>query len=74
MRVLVVEDERDLADAVMRGLSRRGFAVDVARDGAEALEKSWASAYDVIVRRVQPECESRLSVRPGTHGCRRIVR
>jgi DNA-binding response OmpR family regulator len=49
MRVLVVEDERDLAEAVVRGLSRRGFAVDMARDGAEALEKTWASAYDVIV-------------------------
>ena len=49
MRVLLVEDERDLADAVVRGLSRRGFAVDLARDGAEALEKTWASAYDVIV-------------------------
>src|SRR5215472_17365264 len=49
MRVLVVEDERDLAEAVVRGLSRRGFAVDMARDGAEALEKTWASTYDVIV-------------------------
>jgi DNA-binding response OmpR family regulator len=49
MRVLVVEDERDLADAVVRGLSRSGFAVDLAHDGAEALEKTWASSYDVIV-------------------------
>jgi DNA-binding response OmpR family regulator len=49
MRVLVVEDEPDLADAVVRGLSRQGFAVDMARDGAEALEKTWSSSYDVIV-------------------------
>src|SRR5215470_6667072 len=49
MRVLVVEDERDLAEAVVRGLSRSGFAVDVAGDGAEALEKTWAATYDVIV-------------------------
>src|SRR5690349_5819400 len=49
MRVLVVEDERDLAQAVVRGLSRSGFAVDLARDGAEALEKTWVSAYDVVV-------------------------
>ena len=49
MRVLVVEDERDLADAVVRGLSRQGFAVDLAQDGAEALQKTWASTYDVIV-------------------------
>lgn len=49
MRVLVVEDERDLADAVVRGLSREGFAVDLAQDGAEALNKIWVSSYDVIV-------------------------
>ena len=49
MRVLVVEDERDLAEAVCRGLSRRGFAVDLAQDGAEALEKTWVGTYDVIV-------------------------
>jgi len=49
MRVLVVEDERDLAQAVVRGLSRSGFAVDLAEDGAQALEKTWAQAYDVIV-------------------------
>src|SRR2546430_842629 len=49
MRVLVVEDERDLAQAVVRGLSRSGFAVDLAEDGAQALEKTWASSYDVIV-------------------------
>src|SRR5262249_6115025 len=49
MRVLVVEDERDLADAVVRGLSRQGFAVDLAEDGAQALDKTWVSSYDVIV-------------------------
>ena len=49
MRVLVVEDERDLAQAVVRGLSRHGFAVDLAKDGAEALDKTWVSDYDVIV-------------------------
>jgi DNA-binding response OmpR family regulator len=49
MRVLLVEDERDLAEAVVRGLSRRGFAVDLAQDGAEALDKTWVGSYDVIV-------------------------
>jgi len=33
MRVLVVEDERALADAIARGLRREGMAVDVAYDG-----------------------------------------
>ena len=67
MRVLVVEDEGDLAEAVVRGLARQGFAVDVARDGAEALEKTWATPYDVIV------LDRDL---PSVHGdevCRRLV-
>jgi DNA-binding response OmpR family regulator len=48
MRVLVVEDEVDLADAVARGLRREGYAVDVAYDGDEALEKLSINEYDVI--------------------------
>ena len=48
MRVLVVEDEPDLADAVARGLRREGYAVDVAYDGDEALDKASVNAYDVI--------------------------
>ena len=37
-RVLVVEDEESFVEALTLGLSREGFRVDVARDGAEALE------------------------------------
>ena len=40
MRVLVVEDERDLASAIARRLRRDGFAVDLAYDGASGLEKA----------------------------------
>ncbi len=49
MRVLVVEDERRLADAIARGLRREGMAVDVSRDGADALTKSRVVRYDVVV-------------------------
>ena len=49
MRVLLVEDERDLANAIARGLRRDGLAVDVAFDGAEALEKASVHPYDVVV-------------------------
>ncbi len=49
MRVLLVEDERDLANAIARGLRRDGLAVDVAFDGAEALEKAAVHPYDVVV-------------------------
>ncbi len=49
MRVLVVEDEVVLAKAVARGLRREGMAVDLAFDGADALEKAAVNHYEVIV-------------------------
>lgn len=49
MRVLVVEDERLLADAVATGLRRHAMAVDVVYDGATALERTAVNAYDVVV-------------------------
>jgi two-component system, OmpR family, response regulator VanR len=49
MRVLVAEDEPRVADAVARGLRREGMAVDVAYDGASALDKARLNGYDVVV-------------------------
>lgn len=49
VRVLVVEDEERLANTVAKGLRREGMAVDVALDGASALEKATVNSYDVIV-------------------------
>jgi two-component system response regulator VanR len=49
VRVLLAEDERRLADAVARGLRREGMAVDVAYDGASALDKARLIPYDVVV-------------------------
>ncbi|MFC9972993.1 response regulator transcription factor [Spirillospora sp. NPDC050679] len=49
MRVLVVEDERVMADAIATGLRRQSLAVDVAYDGAGALERAGVNEYDVIV-------------------------
>ena len=49
MRVLVVEDEVPLAEAVARGLRREGMAVDVAHDGDTGLEKAMVTRYDVLV-------------------------
>ncbi|MET0205639.1 MAG: response regulator transcription factor [Thermoleophilaceae bacterium] len=49
MRVLLAEDERRVADAVARGLRREGMAVDVAYDGATALDKARLNPYDVVV-------------------------
>jgi len=49
MRVLVVEDERSLADAIARGLRRQGMAVDVAYDGTTGHEMAFVTRYDVVV-------------------------
>ncbi len=49
MRVLVVEDEDVLADAVAEWLRRESFAVDVTYDGAAASERIDVHAYDVVV-------------------------
>jgi DNA-binding response OmpR family regulator len=49
MRILVVEDEEQLASSIARGLRREGFAVDISLDGKQALEKSYVNTYDVVV-------------------------
>ncbi|RDI54089.1 response regulator transcription factor [Nocardia mexicana] len=49
MRVLVVEDERLLADAIGAGLRRYAMAVDVVYDGGAALERVGVNDYDVVV-------------------------
>jgi DNA-binding response OmpR family regulator len=49
MRLLVVEDEADLADAIASGLRRAGYAVDVSYDGDDALEKSAVNDYDLVL-------------------------
>jgi DNA-binding response OmpR family regulator len=49
VRVLVVEDERLLADTIADGLRRQAMAVDVAYDGEAALERVAVNDYDVVV-------------------------
>ncbi|RZS34438.1 DNA-binding response OmpR family regulator [Herbihabitans rhizosphaerae] len=49
MRILVVEDEEPLAEAIARGLRREGMAVDVALDGDSGHEKASITRYDVVV-------------------------
>ncbi|MFD8532075.1 response regulator transcription factor [Streptosporangium canum] len=67
MRVLVVEDERVLADAIATGLRREAMAVDVAYDGGGALERTGYIDYDVIV------LDRDLPVVHGDEVCRRLV-
>ena len=49
MRVLVVEDDGELAEAIAAGLRLEGMAVDTALDGDAALERALVNDYDVIV-------------------------
>jgi DNA-binding response OmpR family regulator len=49
MRVLIVEDHRELAATVAVGLRREGMAVDIAFDGLSALERAARESYDVVV-------------------------
>jgi DNA-binding response OmpR family regulator len=67
MRVLVVEDHRDVADGIARALRRNALAVDIAADGAAALEKVSAIHYDVVV------LDRDLPVVHGDEVCRTIA-
>jgi two-component system OmpR family response regulator len=49
VRVLVVEDNEAMADAVRRGLIAEGFDVDVATDGVEGLWRAREFPFDVLV-------------------------
>lgn len=48
MRILVVDDEVDLAEAIATSLRRDGYAVDVVFSGADALERLGHTPYDLI--------------------------
>jgi DNA-binding response OmpR family regulator len=67
MRVLVIEDDQEMASTVAAGLRHAEMAVDVALDGPGGLERAMVSDYDVIV------LDRDL---PGLHGddvCERLV-
>ena len=49
MRVLIVEDEPEMAELLSRGLREESYGVRVARDGRAALELSTAEAFDLIL-------------------------
>jgi len=49
MRLLIVEDDRKLAEFVARGLRAEGFAVDIAADGREGRNQFDACQYDLLI-------------------------
>ncbi len=67
MRVLVIEDDEELAGAVALGLRRAQIAVDVAHDGKAGLEKALVVSYDVVV------LDRDLPAVHGDEVCRRLV-
>ena len=48
-RILVVDDESRILDFVSRGLQREEFAVDVATDGRDGLDRALAESYDLVI-------------------------
>lgn len=49
MRILLVEDEAEAAQALCRALIENSFAVDIAATGAQAVEKAWVNQYDLVL-------------------------
>src|ERR1700744_885080 len=49
VRVLLAEDEESFIDALVVGLEREGFAITVARDGAEAVAQFDSAPYDLLL-------------------------
>jgi DNA-binding response OmpR family regulator len=68
MRVLVVEDDIEMADAIAAGLRQEQMAVDVANDGCTALDRALFTGYDVIV------LDRDLPAKHGDEVCAELVR
>jgi len=66
--VLVIEDDRELAEAIGVGLRREHMAVDVAFDGDAGLDRALAYGYDVVV------LDRDLPVRHGDDVCAHLIR
>jgi DNA-binding response OmpR family regulator len=67
VRVLVIEDDEELAEAIAVGLRRERMAVDIALDGSAGLARALVNDYDVIV------LDRDLPALHGDHVCARLV-
>ncbi len=66
VRVLIVEDERRMADLLKRGLEEEGYSVDLAADGDAGLQLATENDYDAIVLDIV------LPMRDGIGVCREL--
>src|SRR5690554_1040379 len=49
MKLLIIEDEVDFANALARGLRKLGYAVDLAVEGEQGLELAEVNQYDLLI-------------------------
>jgi two-component system, OmpR family, response regulator len=68
MRLLLVEDQKRLASLTKRSLVEDGYAVDIASDGKEALDKFDINTYDLVILDIM------LPVKNGIEVCQEIRR
>lgn len=68
MRILIAEDEVELAGALKFLLEKNRFSVDVVHDGEEALERFQGAAYDVIVLDIMMPGADGMEVLAGIRG------
>src|SRR5713226_3089946 len=66
MRVLLTEDDPDIARVIAKGLREHGYAVDIAGDGERALYNAEVNSYDVVILDV------RLPIKDGFSVCREL--
>lgn len=66
MRILLIEDEKNLSQVIKKGLTEQGFAVDAAGDGEEGLYLAEEESYDAIILDVM------LPKIDGVEICRRL--
>jgi DNA-binding response OmpR family regulator len=72
VRVLVVEDEAGLVEALRKSLREEGYAVDVATDGEEGLYKATVWEYDAVILDVMLPRHDGWEVLRGIRGSKRI--
>jgi DNA-binding response OmpR family regulator len=70
MRILIVEDERQMAEVLRRGLSEEGHAIDVAQTGPDGLAMATSGSFDVIILDVMLPGLSGLDVARRLRGAR----